>query len=221
MFQELDPMVQVAVYPIAEIAGAADADAALEDTKRMEAAHRLNAAAQQATELVLDATPNKRVAGMIEKATKYLGPDATAEQLQYVDNRIQGFARDASEFLMRGDYHGLNSAITSFWNGIQDANKIGPPKQRLMPHGDGAFLSWSSEAQLGLRTILLKGLCGVLVGDRCISADADGATLASGKRVSRAQALEAYIPPAAGKMIMVGSLPAVMNTVLSMNRGAK
>ena len=82
-----------------------------------------------------------------------------------------------------------------------------------MPAGDNVFVGWSSEEQLGLRTILVKGLGGVTVGDRCISVDAKEATLASGKRVSRAQALEAYIPPAGGKMIAVGSLSTVMNAI--------
>ena len=59
----------------------------------------------------------------------------------------------------------------------------------------------------------MKGLGGVSRGDRCISVDAKGATLASGKRVSRAQALEAYIPPAGGKMIAVGSLSRVLAVI--------
>jgi hypothetical protein len=179
------------------------------------ARERLTRTAQKASEQVLAATPQQRAADMIEKASKYLGPDATVEQMVHVANHIQGFAHTAADFLARGDYHALDSAITSFWNGIRDADKLAPPKLPLVPTGDTVFwrVGWSAEAAMGLKTILLKGLNGVRIGDRCVSVDANEATLASGARVSRREALDAYIPPAGGKMFAVGSFPAVMNAI--------
>jgi hypothetical protein len=176
---------------------------------------RLMATARKASEQVLAATPQQRAAGMIERAANYLGPDATVRQMAHVENHIKSFERTASEFLERGDCHALDSAIATFWNGIRDADKLAPPKPPLMPPGDTVFYlaGWSTEAEHGLRAILLKGLNGVMIGDRCVAVDADGATLASGARVSRKQALAAYVAPAGGKMIAVGSFPAVMNAI--------
>lgn len=200
------------IYPLGEgeINGASDVERALADTKRVEAAQRLNAVAEQATELVLAATMQARAAKMIEWAIAQLKPGAGAEQLNFLSNHIQGFARDAAEFLERGDLGGLNHAITGFHNVVvMDLPKMEPPKPPLMPPGENIFYyaGWSREEELGLRNILAKG------GDRCTALDRDGATLASGKSVSRAQALEAYIPPAGGKTFAVGSLPAVLGAI--------
>jgi hypothetical protein len=175
----------------------------------LEAAQRLAAVVEQATEQVISATPQKRVADMIEKAAAYLPPGATAEQLNHITNCIQSFAREAADLLMRLDIQGLDRAIATFWYGVRDADKLAPPRPPLMPQDDTVFFfaGWSGEEKVGLRNILVKGLCGVVKGDRCISVDAAEAKLASGMRVSRKQARDAYVAPAGGKMIAVGSLP--------------
>ena len=215
---------------LGEISGAADADALLadedrriaerqtqpvaEEAQRIAAVENLRKIGRAAWEQVLVATPNQRVADIIVKATEYLGVDATARQLAHVAGHIQGFARDATDLLTRGDFHGLDSAITRFWLGVRDADKLAPPKPRLMPSGDAFYYAgWSSEERQGLGNILGKRLCGLKAGDVCIAIDADGATLASGAHLSRKQALEAYILPAGGKMIAVGSLSRVLAVI--------
>ena len=177
----------------------------------------------KAWEKVLAASMQARAAKTIVWAVNQVKPDASVAQLNYCANHIDSFAMSAADFLERGDISGLNGAISTLNYAVRDLPKAGPPKLPLVPPGDTVFYNagWSSAEELGLKTILLKGLNGVTVGDRCIAVDGDGASLASGKRVSKKAALEAYIPPAGGKMVMVGSLPAVMNTVLKMNAGAK
>jgi hypothetical protein len=221
---EIDPAMN-APRVLGEIRGAADANALLANidagAATAAAADPLLAAARQrhrvigrkAWEQVLAATPQKRAADMIEKATKYLGPDANAAQLDHVANHIQGFARDAADFLTRGDNHGLERAIVAFWSGVRDADKLATPKPPLMPFGDNVIAGWSSAEEIGLRNILLKGLCGVTIGDRCISIDSNGATLASGARISRKQALDNTYVPQGGQMIAVGSLPQMLAVI--------
>ena len=204
---------------LGEIRGAADADALIADEERRIAAQSdsdaqravtaresLTRTGRKAWEHVLVATPNQRAADTIEKAAKYLGPDANAEQLRHVENHIQGFERDAVDFLTRGDTHGLDRAITAFWNGVRDADKLATPKPPLMPTGENVFYNagWSTQEEIGLRNILRAK------GDRCTSIDSTGATLAGGARISKKDALEAYIPPAGGQQITAGSLPQVL-----------
>lgn len=218
MLKERDRQIPAAslIYPLGqgeEINGAADATRLLDDSKRVEAAQRLAASAEEATERILLATMQRRAANMIPWGIAQLKPGAGAAQLNYLTNHIHCFARDAAEFLEHGDMGGLDRAISTFHNAVMELPKMEPPKPPLMPSGDNVFIGWSREEQLGLRTILVKGLAGVTVGDRCISVDAKEATLASGKRVSRAQALEAHIPPAGGEMIAVGSLSRVLAVI--------
>ena len=187
---------------LGEISGAADADALLadedrriaerqtqpvaEEAQRIAAVENLRKIGRAAWEQVLVATPNQRVADIIVKATEYLGAAAAAQQLAHVAGHIQGFARDAMDLLTRGDFHGLDSAISRFWLGVRDADKLAPPKPRLMPSGDAFYCAgWSTEERYGLGNILRKGLCGVKTGDVCTAIDADGATLASGAHLSR------------------------------------
>lgn len=210
MFKEVGRNFPPAVFPIAEVDGAASADRAMDsEPKRLESAQRLAAVVEQATEQILAATMQRRAAKVVEWALAQLKPDACVEQLNYLTNQIQGFAASASNFLERGDLFGLEGAISTFNYAVRDLEKMAPPKPPLVPAGDTVFYNagWGREEEYGLRTILLKGLCGVVKGDRCISIDAAEATLASGMRISRKQARDAYVPPAAGRMIAVGSLP--------------
>jgi len=212
-------MAREPIVVLGEVDGAAGADAALAamDPKLLESAQRLAAVVEKATDQVLNATPQKRAADTIVKAGQYLGPGATVEQLNHVANCIASFARDAANFLERGDIHALDGAIVTFWNGVRGADRLAPPKPPLMPHGDNVFAGWSTAEESGLRNILRKGLCGVTVGDRAVAIDADGADLASGKRVSKKAALDACAPPASGKLIAVGSLPRVMAVIRALS----
>lgn len=178
--------------------------------RHLETEQALANVAEEEIERVMAATAQKRAADTIKRAAEYLGPDANISQLNHVANHIRGFGRDAEDFLIRGDYHGFERAIVAFWNGVRDADKLATPRLPLMPHGDNVFVGWSTAEEYGLRNILLKGLCGVTVGDRATSIDSTGATLASGKHISRAQALDAYTPPAGGRTLSVGSLPKVL-----------
>jgi len=201
------------IYPLGqgeEINGASDVERVLADSKRVEAAQRLNAAAEQVTEKFLAATMQVRAAKAVEWAIAQLKPNDGAEQLDYLTNHLQGFGVNAAPFLERCDLGGFEHTLIAFHHAVIALPRFAPPKPPLMPHGDNVFPGWSSEEVLGLHNLLSKGLGGVTVGDRCISADADGATLASGKRVSKQAALEAYIPPAGGKQVSVGSLPQVL-----------
>jgi hypothetical protein len=209
MLTERGQHVPTAVHPIAEVdraAGAGRGMSSEEVWRHLESEQRLTNAAEEGIEGVMAATPNKRAADTIKKANEYLGLDANVAQLIHVANHIRGFTRDAVDFLTRGDNHGLESAIVTLWNGIRDADKLATPKPPLMPSGENIFYNngWSTQEELGLRNILREE------GDRCTAINADGATLASGKRVSRKAALDAYIPPAGGTLIAVGSLPQVM-----------
>jgi hypothetical protein len=205
--------VSTAIYPIAEVDGAASAVHAMDsDPKRLEAAQRLSVAVEQATGRILAATMQRRAAAMIEWAIAQLAPGA--EELNHLTNSIQSFASRAAEFLERGDLSGLDDVISTFNYAVRDLAKVAPPKPPLMPQGDTVFFfaGWSSQEEAGLRRILLEGLCGVAKGDRCVSVDAE-ATLASGTHISRKQARDAYVPPAGGQMIAVGSLPRVMAAI--------
>jgi hypothetical protein len=184
---------------LGEIRGAADADALIRDdaARQFDAKQLLAAAVALTTEQVLLATPQKRVADMIEKAAANLGSGASAEQMAYLTNHIKGFARDAAEFLMRGDFGGLEAAISAFWRAARDADKIGPPRPApMMPASEHLQrgLGWSSKEADGLQQILLTGIAGVAKGDRVVKADEEGVTLASGKTLSREQIVRATRP---------------------------
>lgn len=103
------------------------------DPKRLESAQQLAAVVKQAKEQVISATPQKRAADTIEKAAAYLPPGATADQLNHVANHIQCFARNAADLLIRGDIHGLDSAISELWHGVRDADRLAPPKPSQPP----------------------------------------------------------------------------------------
>lgn len=214
MFKEVDRPVPVAIYPIAEVSGAADADRALAEPKRLEAAQRLNATVERTTERFLKASMQYRCVKVVEWAIAQLKPDADAEQINYLNNHIQSFETFGAEFCERCDLFGLNGAISAFQDAVTALPKAAPPKPPLMPTGDTVFYfaGWSSEEELGLRNILLKGLCEVKIGDRCISIDEHEAKLASGKRISKKEAGEAG-PSLGTKMIAVGSLPVVMAAI--------
>jgi hypothetical protein len=208
------------------IAGAADADRAIaamglptaemteaEVIKHLESEQGLANAAEEAIEQVIDATPNKRAADTIKKANEYLGPDANAQQLNHVTNHIRGFAHEAAEFLMRGDNHGLERAIVAFWNGVRDADKLVTQRLPLTPGSDAfALAGWKDEEYWALRAILSNALCGVQKRDCCVSVDAKGALLASGKFLSREQIAE-HVQPTGSKTFAVGSLPSVLNAI--------
>ena len=129
------------------INGAADADLALaemtegelqigaaaemsseEVLKHLESAQALANTAEEAIEQVLAATPQKRAAEMIKDALEYLGPDANAEQRAHVADHIRSFSFRAADFLMRADNHGLETAISTFWNGVRYADNLATPK---------------------------------------------------------------------------------------------
>jgi len=203
---------EVPVHPIAEVHGAAGANREMtsaEVVKHLECEQQLTNAAEEGIEQVLAATPQQRAADTIKKANEYLGRDANAAQLIHVADHIRGFVRAAVDFLTRGDNHGLEQAIVTLWNGVRDADKFATPKPPLMPPGENIFYNagWSSQEEIGLRNILRKE------GDRCTAIDRDGATLASGKRVSKKAALDAYVAPAGGKQILAGDLPSVLGDI--------
>ncbi|MGB8685670.1 MAG: hypothetical protein WCD12_22510 [Candidatus Binatus sp.] len=211
---EIDRVVNAApIAVVGEVDGAAGADAALDamDAELLKSAQQLAAVVEKATEQV-SASPQKRCADLIAKAVEYLKPNSNVAQVRHVASQISAFARQAEDYLMRGDHHALDGAIVTFWNGVRDADKLASPLPPLMPSGDTVFYfaGWSAEETIGLRNILGKGLCGVTMGDRAISIDKQGADLASGKRISKKEALDAYVPPAYGKLIAVGSLPRVL-----------
>jgi hypothetical protein len=206
MWKEID---RAEPAPVA--AGAADDlvndEAAIK--KHLESEQRLANAAAAAIEQVNGASPKKLIVKMIEWAALYLGAGAGAstEQLKYIESRIKTFARSATEFLDRGDFHGLAGLIGPFEGEVRQADKIGPPRPPLVPPGDTVFLfaGWKREEESGLRNILINALCGVQKGDYCVSIDAQGAQLASGRVLSRKECRENYVAPApGGKMIGIG-----------------
>jgi hypothetical protein len=128
---EVDRALDAApIVVVGEVDGAAGADAALAaiDPKVLESATRLAAVVEQATEQVLSASPQKHVAETIARAGQYLPPDANAAQLNHVANHIKVFARDAENFLMRGDFHALDGAIVTFWQGVRLADRLASPR---------------------------------------------------------------------------------------------
>jgi hypothetical protein len=180
-------------------AGAADDlvndEAAL--AKHLERQQHLANTAEEAIEKVLAASPKNRVIRMIRWAVEYLGLDANAEQLRYLETRIQTFAREVADCFDRSDFSsGFNRVLSDFHYAVLDASKIGPPRPPLMPPGDMVFYlaGWSAKETGQLRVVLLKPLCGVQKGDRCVSVDRYSATLASGRRLTKAEIIAANTP---------------------------
>lgn len=164
---------------------------------------RLAQTAAAGKALITNTDMKQRAVEILEKGLAH--PCANDEQRMALASAGDAYARDAADAISRCDYGALASAITSFTYAVQDIDKIGPPTPSLMPGEHEFFLAgWQSEEQIGLRNILSRSLLGVAKGDRCVSVDANGAKLASGKHLSRKQALEGYVPPAGGRIIAVG-----------------
>jgi hypothetical protein len=170
-----------------EIGGAADASRAV--AEMTEAELRLAAAAEAAIEKILDASPQKRAARIVEWAAGY--KCASDEARVTVANHLVGFARGAADFLERGDFGGLDSLISAFASSVRRYAEIPaemPPPQ-MPPIGGDVFykFGWSAKEQESLQFVLLTPSLGVKRGDRVIEIDEDGVRLASGLHFTRDQ----------------------------------
>lgn len=176
-------------------------ESADERARRADSQAALLRAAEAAIARVMDASPQRRCAKVIKWAAEYLDASASNEARIAVAAQITGFARDASAFIERGDFGGLEDAIVAFAGAVKSAATIAAPAPALMPPLGGEtfrHFGWTSEEQHGLQTLLLSPLCGVKKGDRVVSIDAEAATLASGLKFSREQILAANVPASQG-----------------------
>jgi len=184
--------------------------AAMDDADR-ERLEGFAATVRRAVDRVLSSSPEKRVAKIIERAA-----GVRCETLQgqaTLVGRIVSFAAEAAECIERGDFQRLTAAIGSFDRAVRDDAAMAPPRPSLMPSQDAFyFAGWKTEEYTTLQNILRNRLCGVQKRDYCVSIDAKGARLASGKYLSREQIAE-HVPGPGPKMFMVGSLPLVMATI--------
>jgi hypothetical protein len=228
---EIDPAMN-APRVLGEIRGAADADALLANIEAGAAAAAapddafLAAAKEQFRKRTRVAWEKTVAASMAERAAKVIvwafnqtqldgawRDDLSVARLNYLANRVDSFATSAIEFIERCDGSGLNGAITALNYAVREADKSEPTKPPLTPGTDNfALAGWNDGEYRALRSILSKQFCGVQKGDHCVSVDAKGARLASGKSLSREQIAE-HVQPIEHKMFAVGSLPSVLNAI--------
>lgn len=115
---------------------AVDANDGAAVLKHLEIEQRLANAAAAAIEQVSAASPKKRVMKVIEWAAGYLGADANAEQLAFIESRIKYLAFNAIQFIERCDVHGLDRLIGSFESDMRGVEQLAtppPPKPRRVP----------------------------------------------------------------------------------------
>jgi hypothetical protein len=151
---------------------------------------------REVRDLVMNASPQHLIAEQIDKAGQCVPTTASDEELKCVTYRTVHFAREAAELLRRGNYGALPSVIETFWRNLRsDLDKLKPSRLPLFPPGDMNFYGkWTPQEERALRKVLVESLCGVQPGDRCVSVDLEYATLASGRRLTKAEVLAAVKP---------------------------
>jgi len=183
---------------LGEVDGAADADGLIsENADEIAGEMRLAATAEAAIEKVMSASPQARVVRIITWAAAY--ECASDDARIALGNQITSFARDAADFIERGDFGALQSVIEGMRHNVISAAAIGPPRAALMP-GPDTFrdFGWSSEERRDLQDVLLLGMCGVKKGDHVVQLDAEGVTTAAGVRLSKGQISAACVPASQG-----------------------
>jgi hypothetical protein len=165
--------------------GGADAERAGAEMSPAEL--QLAGAAKAAIAKILSASPQKRVQKIIEWAVGY--ECASDEARMAVASQLTAFAHDAADFLERGDFGGLQMAIGDFNTRVKTVAAIAQPAPEIMPALDSDVWrahGWKPVEVHALREVLCRPLYGVKRGDCVVKIDADGATLASGRRLARA-----------------------------------
>jgi len=152
-------------------------------------------AAGEAIEKIMNASPQLRAKGAIERAALI----ECASEWGRIDlaNQIVGFGRRAPEFLERGDDSGLEQILGEFARAVTRAAQTRPPQPALMPAGETfRHFGWSSEDRQCLQTVLFYegGMLGAKKGDRVTSIDEASATLSSGLVLSKSASIAACRP---------------------------
>lgn len=174
-----------------QIDGAADADRLIE--QMTEAELRLGAAADEAIESIMNASPQLRVKRVIETAA--LTECASDDARIAVANQIVGFARTAVELLERGDFRGLENSLSGFSSRVRSVAQLQPPQPALMP-GLATFTQfhWSSADARDLQMVLLLPMLGAKRGDTVTAIDENSVTLSSGLKLTKDAIVRANIP---------------------------
>ncbi len=130
---------------------------------------------------VMDSRPQRRVARIITNAGLQV-KERSDEARRIVGKLIAAFAREAGELMELGDFAGLQSLTLGFQNAVNKASAIAPKRPELMPDVRAFELAgWTSEERDNLAAFLKRS------GNRVVAIDKEGAALAGGRKLSRAQ----------------------------------
>jgi len=176
-----------------EIDGIASGDRAL--AAMTEGELRLGAAAEEAIEKVMAASPQARCVKVIEWAAGYLDASANDDQRIAVASQIVGFARTAADFLERGDFRGLESSLSAFENRVNSAAQITPAQPMPLPDlATYRHFGWKASEASCLRDVLFVPMLGARRGDTISAIDEESVTLSSGLRLTKSAIIAACQP---------------------------